>query len=96
MDKGVIAMATALSKSHRIPDEDTEQHYRLDVIFEGALDYTENFDEDSVWTEWNTQLEDLEENCMDKDWSLSVYDEREYPPRLVTEHRNDPQEDSDD
>lgn len=72
------------------------EYMRLDVIFEGALDLTENFDEESVWEEWNQQLSDLEENCFDEYWSLSVYDEREYPPRLVTEHINDPEEDNED
>lgn len=90
MDLGTRAMATILTGENRMSET---EYMRLDITVNGAVDMMENFDEDSVWPEWNTQLEDLEENCPDKDWSLAVYDEREYPPRLVTEHVNDTQED---
>lgn len=68
----------------------SHEYMRLDVVFEGAVDQDENFTEEAVWSEWNLQLENLESDYPDREWVISVYDERTYPPTLVKEHVNEP------
>lgn len=73
------------------PEENnTPEYMRLDVIVEGALEQEENFTPEDVDAEWETQVEDLQENCRDKNWSASIYDERTYPPERVRHLRHIP------
>jgi len=68
---------------------DERTHYmRLDVIYNGAVEQMDPYDETTVWQAWNNTLKDLETNDPEGDWIISVYDERYYPPQRVTEHAN--------
>ena len=64
--------------------------YRLDVVFDGALEEVEEFTNyDEVWPRWNEFLTELETNYFYQEWSISLYDERTEPPELITYHYND-------
>lgn len=76
---------TLVSSETHEPDE----YMRLDTVFEGALDSQCDYTEEEIWEQWNHELQLLETHYSNKDWTISIYDTRPYPPELVREHRND-------
>lgn len=66
------------------------EHYRVDVIFEGALEMAENFTLGDAENEYETQVDDLSENMPNREWVVSIYDEGTEPPTCIKEIHNDP------
>lgn len=62
--------------------------FRLDVVWNGALESQDDYIHSEAWIQWNTVLQDLESNHPEGDWELSLYNTNAYPPELIKEHRN--------
>lgn len=61
--------------------------YRLDLVFDGALETTEYYNAEEIWPAWNFALRELEQDYPDNDWELCIYDERGESD-LIKNHAN--------
>lgn len=72
------------------PVELNNQPYRVDVVYDGALDETESFESlERAKEHLDSQVKDLMKNHQGTSWQVSIYDERSYPPELVLDASNE-------
>lgn len=67
--------------------------YRIDVVFDGALDGTEYYEDDQdldlhLVVDFVAMNILCDDNNNTAEWQVSLYDEAPYPPELVYERNN--------